>query len=302
MRILLLGADGQLGYELHRACAPLGEIHACTQSGRLAGRQACGQVDFEQEGVLDALVRERRPELVLNAVAHTAVDRAEDEPALAQRINGGAVAELAEACRRQGAKLVHYSTDYVFDGSLRRPIREGDPTGPVSVYGRTKLAGEQAITASGCDHLVLRTAWVYAARGQNFLRTALKLAREREEIRIVEDQIGSPTPARWLAAATALALAKRFEAQGTWHVVAGGECSWFGFAQAILGDALVAGVIERAPRLVGIPSSDYPTRARRPAYSRLDSGRFEADFGLRLPDWRVGLREVMGEIAEARAG
>ena len=302
MKILLLGADGQLGYELHRACAPLGDIHACTLSGRLPGRQACGQVDFENPGVLDALVREQRPQLVLNAVAHTAVDRAEDEPALAHRINADAVAELAEACRRQGAKLVHYSTDYVFDGRMRRPIREDDPTGPVSVYGQTKLAGEQAIADSGCDHMVLRTAWVYAARGQNFLRTALKLAREREEIRIVNDQVGSPTPARWLAVATALALARRFDAQGAWHVVADGECSWHEFAQAILGDALVAGVLERAPRLVGIASHEFPTRARRPAYSRLDSSRFARDFDLRLPDWRTGLREVIAEIAEARAG
>ena len=300
MRILLLGADGQLGYELHRACTPLGDIHACTLSGRLAGRQACTLLDFEQPGALEALVREQRPQLVLNAVAHTAVDRAEDEPERAQRVNADAVAELAQACRAQGAKLVHYSTDYVFDGRLRRPIREDDPTGPVSAYGRTKLAGEQAIAASGCDHMVLRTAWVYAARGQNFLRTALKLAVDRDEIRVVNDQVGSPTPARWLAAATALALAKRFEAQGTWHVVADGECSWHEFAQAIFGDALVAGVLERAPKLVGITSQEFPTKARRPAYSRLDASRFARDFGLRLPDWRVGLRQVIAEIAEAR--
>jgi dTDP-4-dehydrorhamnose reductase len=302
MRILLLGADGQLGYELHRACAPLGEIHACTISGQLSGRQANAQVDFEPPGALEALVRDYRPNLVLNAVAHTAVDRAEDEPALAHRVNAEAVGELAQACQRQGAKLVHYSTDYVFDGRLRRPIREDDTTGPVSVYGRTKLAGEQAIADSGCDHLVLRTAWVYGARGQNFLRTALKLARERDEIRIVNDQIGSPTPARWLAAATALALAKNFDARGTWHVVADGECSWHEFAQAILGDALVAGVLDRAPKVVGIPSSEFPTRAKRPAYSRLDSSRVARDFGLRLPDWRVGLREVIAEIAEVRGG
>jgi dTDP-4-dehydrorhamnose reductase len=301
MKILLLGADGQLGYELHRACTPLGEIHPCTLSGRLSGRQACTQVDFEQPGVLDALVREVRPQLVLNAVAHTAVDRAEDEPERAQRVNAEAVAELASACKAQGAKLVHYSTDYVFDGRLRRPIREDDPTGPVSAYGRTKLAGEQAIAARGCDHLVLRTAWVYAARGQNFLRTALKIAADRDEIRVVNDQVGSPTPARWLAAATALALAKRFDAQGTWHVVADGECSWHEFAQAIFGDALVAGVLERAPKLVGITSQEFPTKAKRPAYSRLDNSRFERDFGLRLADWRVGLRQVIAEIAEARS-
>jgi dTDP-4-dehydrorhamnose reductase len=301
VKILLLGADGQLGYELHRTCAPLGDILPYTYSGKLAGRQSCGQVDFETEGAVEALVREHRPGLVLNAVAHTAVDRAEDEPAVSQRVNADAVAELAEACRRADAELVHYSTDYVFEGRLRRPIREDDPTGPVSVYGRTKLAGEQAIRDSGVRHRILRTAWVYGARGQNFLRTALRLAPEREELRIVNDQVGSPTPARWLATATALALAKRPEAEGTWHVVADGECSWHEFAMAIYGEALVAGLIQRAPKLIGIPSSEYPTKARRPAYSRLDTSKFEQEFGLAMPDWRVGLREVIGEIAEARA-
>ena len=302
MKILLLGADGQLGYELHRACAPLGEIYPFTYSGKLAGRQACGQVDFEKPGVLDALVREFKPAMVLNAVAHTAVDRAEDEPGIAQRVNADAVDELAQACKRQDAMLVHYSTDYVFDGRLRRPIREDDATGPVSVYGKTKLAGEQAIRASDCRHVILRTAWVYAARGQNFLRTALKLARERDEIRIVNDQVGSPTPARWLAAATALALARKPDACGTWHVVADGECTWHDFAMAIYGDALVAGVLVKVPKLIGIPSHEFPTKAKRPAYSRLDASAFARDFGLRLPEWRVGLREVIGEIAESQAG
>ena len=300
MKILLLGADGQLGYELHRSCAPLGDILPYTFTGKLAGRQSCGQVDFGQEGALEALVREHKPGLVLNAVAHTAVDRAEDEPALSERVNAGAVGELAEACRKADATLVHYSTDYVFDGKSKRPIREDDPTGPINVYGATKLAGEEAIRASGARHRILRTAWVYGARGQNFLRTALRLAPERDELRIVNDQVGSPTPARWLAVATALSLTCRPDAEGTWHVVADGECSWHEFAKAIYGDALVAGVIPRAPKLIGIPSSEYPTKARRPTYSRLDAGKFERDFGLRLPDWRIGLREIIGEIAEAK--
>jgi len=301
VKILLLGADGQLGYELHRTCAPLGDILPYTYSGKLSGRQACGQVDFGVEGAVEALVREHKPSIVLNAVAHTAVDRAEDEPALSQRINAEAVGELAQACRKLDATLVHYSTDYVFDGKSKRPIREDDPTGPSNVYGSSKLAGEEAIRASGVRHRILRTAWVYGARGQNFLRTALRLAPEREELRIVNDQVGSPTPARWLAAMTALSLVKRPEAEGTWHVVADGECSWHEFAKAIYGDALVAGLINRAPKLIGIPSSEYPTKARRPTYSRLDTGKFERDFGLRLSDWRVGLREVIGEIAEAKA-
>lgn len=302
MKILLLGADGQLGYELHRACAPLGDILPYTYTGKLAGRQNCGQIDFGEAGALDALVSEHQPALVLNAVAHTAVDRAEDEPGIAQRVNAEAVGELASACKRVDAQLVHYSTDYVFDGRLRRPIREGDATGPVSVYGKTKLAGEEAIRDSGCRHMILRTAWVYAARGQNFLRTAMRLAAERDELRIVNDQIGSPTPARWLATATALALGKRLDANGTWHVVADGECSWHEFAMAIYGEALVAGLLSHAPKLIGIPSLEYPTKAKRPAYSRLDCAKFAADFGLRLPDWRVGLREVIGELAEAKAG
>jgi dTDP-4-dehydrorhamnose reductase len=300
VKILLLGADGQLGYELHRAFAPLGNVLPYTYSGKLAGRQSCGQVDFLQEGAVEALVREHKPGLVLNAVAHTAVDRAEDEPETSQRINAGAVGELAEACKRADATLVHYSTDYVFDGKGKRPLREDDATGPINVYGSSKLAGEEAIRASGVRHRILRTAWVYGARGQNFLRTALRLAPERDELRIVNDQVGSPTPARWLASATALTQVSHPEVEGTWHVVSDGECSWHEFAKAIYGEALVAGIIQRAPKLIGIPSSEYPTKARRPGYSRLDTTKFEKDFGLRLPDWRVGLREVIGEIAEAK--
>lgn len=297
MSIVLLGADGQLGYELHRAFAPLGDILACTITGTLPGGARCNRIDFSETGSLAALIADRRPSLVLNAVAHTQVDRAEDEPALAQRINAEAVAELASACAQHGAKLVHYSTDYVFGGEGRRPWREDDATAPLGVYGRSKLAGEDAIRASGCRHMILRTAWIYAARGQNFLRTALRLAREREELKIVHDQVGSPTPARWLASATALAHAHSPGIDGTWHVVADGECSWHQFAAAIYSEALAAKVLERVPRLIGIPSSEYPAKAKRPAYSRLDTSRFASDFGLHLPDWREGLKQVMAELA-----
>lgn len=301
MRILLLGADGQLGYELHRAFAPMGEVCAYTFNGLLPGGLPCGRVEFTDTGGLERLVAEQRPALVLNAVAYTQVDRAEDEPELAQRINAGAVAELALACAQHGAKLVHYSTDYVFGGEGSRPWREDDPTAPLGVYGRSKLAGEEAIRASGCGHMILRTAWLYGARGQNFLRTMLRLAGEREELRVVSDQVGSPTPARWLAVATALACARGPDATGTWHVVADGQCSWHDFAAAIFADAVASGLLERAPRLHAIASSDYPAKAARPAYSRLDTSRFAADFGLRLPDWREGLRQVIGEVAQMRA-
>jgi dTDP-4-dehydrorhamnose reductase len=302
MTIMVLGADGQVGYELHRAFAPLGSIAAYTRGGSLPGGAHCGRVDFAEAGSIAKLIADKRPKLVLNAVAHTQVDRAEDEPALAQRINVDAVAELAQACAMHDVKLVHYSTDYVFGGEGRRPWKEDDATAPLGVYGRTKLAGEEAIRASGCRHMILRTAWVYAARGQNFLRTALRLAGEREELRIVSDQVGSPTPARWLAVATALAHARNADAIGTWHVVADGECSWYQFAAAIYSEALATKVVERAPRLVGIPSSEYPTKAKRPAYSRLDTTRFASDFGLQLPDWRDGLRQVVGELAEQMPG
>ncbi|HEY2345776.1 MAG TPA: dTDP-4-dehydrorhamnose reductase [Xanthomonadaceae bacterium] len=302
MRILLLGADGQLGYELHRAFAPLGEVTACTFNGLLPGGLPCARVEFTEDGALARLVAEQRPQLVLNAVAHTQVDRAEDEPALAQRINADAVAELAQACARHDAKLVHYSTDYVFGGEGARPWREDDPTAPLGVYGRSKLAGEDAVRASGCRHMILRTAWLYGARGQNFLRTMLRLAGEREELRIVADQVGSPTPARWLAGATALAQARRPEASGTWHVVAGGGCSWHDFAAAIFAEALTAGLIARVPRLHAIASAEFAAKARRPAWSRLDTSRFAGDFGLCLPAWQEGLRQVIGELAERKAG
>jgi dTDP-4-dehydrorhamnose reductase len=278
MKILLLGADGQVGFELHRAFAPLGEINACTYSGLLPGGTSCTKIDFE------------------NAVAHTQVDRAEDEPALSQRVNADAVGELAHACKANSSKLIHYSTDYVFSGTLMRPISEDDPTAPTSVYGKTKLAGELAIRESGCSHFIFRTAWLYAARGQNFLRTALKLAKERDELRIVNDQIGSPTPARWLATATALAATKNFDASGTWHVAADGECSWHQFAQSIYQEALSYGILDKAPRLVGVPSNEYPTKAKRPMYSHLDCSRFAADFGMRLPNWRMGLNQVLAEL------
>ncbi len=297
--ILLFGANGQVGFELQRALAPLGEVIPATRSGALPGGSACERADFDRPDTLPPLLDRIAPDIVVNAAAWTAVDRAEDEPEAAFRANAEAVDALARVCAQRGALLVHYSTDYVFGGESDRPWREDDPTAPLGVYGASKLAGEQAIGASGCRHLIFRTAWVCAAHGHNFLRTILRLAGERDELRVVADQIGAPTPARWIAAATALALARRPDATGLWHLTAAGETSWHGFAQAIVADAVAADLIARPPRVTAIATAEFPTRARRPADSRLDNARLAEDFGLRLPDWREGCRQVIMEIAAA---
>ncbi len=301
MKILLLGANGQVGFELQRALAPLGELVCATRSGRLPGGAECARVDIADADALDALLGRERPDVVVNAAAYTAVDRAEDEPAAAEAANAEAPGQLARWCEQRDAMLVHYSTDYVFDGRGTRPYRENDQTTPLGTYGRSKLAGEEAIRTSGARHMIFRTAWVYAARGQNFLRTMLRLARERDALRVVADQRGAPTPARWIASATALALMRQPTGQtdprlGTFHVTAGGETDWCEFARAIFVDALAAGVIERAPQVEAIVTADYPTRAARPSYSRLDNRRLYDVFGLRLPDWRRGVSEVMAEL------
>jgi dTDP-4-dehydrorhamnose reductase len=302
MKLLLLGANGQVGFELQRALAPLGDLVCATREGRLPGGATCAVADLADAAALDALLGRERPDIVVNAAAHTAVDRAEDEPDAAQRANADVPAQIARWCQQRDAMLVHYSTDYVFDGRGTRPYRENDAAAPLGVYGRSKYAGEEAIRASGARHLIFRTAWVFAARGQNFLRTMLRLARDRDSLRVVADQIGAPTPARWIANATALTLA-RLPARpdpahsGLFHLAAGGETSWHGFAEALFADALAGGLIERAPRIEAIATSDYPTRAQRPAYSRLDGRRLYDAFGLRLPDWRRGVAEVVAELA-----
>jgi dTDP-4-dehydrorhamnose reductase len=305
MKLLLLGADGQVGYELHRALAPLGEVVAATLKGVLPGGARCASADLEAREALAGLIREVHPTWIVNAAAYTAVDRAEDEADLARRINAEAVGQMGIEAQAIGAGVVHYSTDYVFGGDATRPYREDDPTAPLGVYGRTKLAGEQALRESGAPHLILRTAWVYAARGHNFLLTMLKLARERDRLRVVADQHGAPTPARWLAATTAALLARLGAAPtpgarlGTYHVVAGGETTWHGFAEAIVGAAQRAGLIERAVPVEAITAAEFPTRARRPTYSVLDTGRLAADHGLMLPNWRVGLEQCIAELAES---
>lgn len=302
MKLVLLGAGGQVGFELLRTLAPLGEVVAATRTGTLPGGAACERADLSDADALESLLGRERPDVVVNAAAYTAVDRAEDEPEAAHAANADAPAVLARWCHERDALLLHYSTDYVFDGRATRPYRENDPVAPLGAYGRSKLAGEEAIRRSGARHLIFRTAWVYAARGQNFLRTMLRLAAEREELRVVDDQRGAPTPARWIAAASALALARLASGSGearlgTFHLTAGGEASWCDFARAIFEDAQGAGRLTRTPRLTPIATAEYPTRAQRPAYSRLDNRRLADTFGLRLPDWRRGVAEVVAELA-----
>ena len=240
MKILLLGANGQVGFELARTLAAHGDVVAATRERTLADGAPCLRVDLEYPDSLARALDETRADVVVNAAAYTAVDRAEDEPDLADRINHRAVAEIGSWAARNGARVVHYSTDYVFDGAATRPYREDDATAPLGVYGRSKLAGENALRASGAAHLIFRTAWVYAARGQNFLRTMLRLGAEREELRVVVDQVGAPTPARMIAEASAAALGRwrgGDDLAGTYHMVAGGETSWFEFANAIFRSA-----------------------------------------------------------------
>ncbi|HET9189043.1 MAG TPA: dTDP-4-dehydrorhamnose reductase [Rudaea sp.] len=305
MKILLLGANGQVGFELARSLAPLGELVCATRSGALVGGAPCLTANLAQPESLAATLDAVRADVIVNAAAYTAVDRAEDETDLAQRINAQALAEIGAHAALHNALVVHFSTDYVFDGAGSRPYRENDATAPLGVYGRSKLDGENALRASGCDHLILRTAWVYAARGHNFLRTMLRLAREREELRIVGDQRGAPTPARLISAATAVALARllvrrageRDKRLGTYHLCAADQCTWFDFASAIFVRARTAGLLERLPRLVPIATADYPTPARRPAYSVLDCRKIRDAFGLYLPSWKEGLNSVIGELA-----
>jgi len=292
MKILLLGANGQVGRELRRSLAPVGETVFATRTGVLDGK-ACEQADFDLPASLPALIGRIAPDVVVNAAAYTAVDRAENEPDAAWRANAESPARLAEACAGSGALLTHYSTDYVFDGESTRPYREEDATGPLGVYGRTKLAGEQAIRDSGCRHLIFRTAWVYGNYGANFMRTMLRLGSEREELRVVADQFGSPTPAPLIADVTATVLRGDRGYAGVYNLTATGQTSWHGFAVEIFRQALASGLIDRAPRVTPIATSEYPTPARRPRYSCLDTTRLREDFGIDLPDWKKALEQVL---------
>lgn len=294
MKILLLGANGQVGHALRAPLALRGEVVAATRNGVLDDGAACETADFDVPAGVGALVDRIAPDVVVNAAAYTAVDRAEDEPGAAFRVNAESVRAVAQACARRGALLVHYSTDYVFDGSATRAYREDDPTAPLGVYGASKLAGEEAVRASGARHAILRTAWVYALHGRNFLLTMLRLGAERDGVRVVADQVGTPTSAGLIAATTCAILPRLQDRSGTWHLTAAGSTHWAGFAAEIFRQAHAAGLLGRAVQVEHITTADYPTRARRPAYSCLDTTRLAADFGVELPDWREDLAHTLG--------
>jgi dTDP-4-dehydrorhamnose reductase len=294
MRIVLFGKGGQVGWELQRSLAPLGELVA------LDFDSTDFHADFSQPARLADTVRALRPDVIVNAAAHTAVDKAESEPERAATLNAEAPRVLAAEAAALGAWLVHYSTDYVFDGSGDAPRDENTPTGPLSVYGRTKLDGEQHIRASGCNHLILRTSWVYAARGRNFARTMLKLAAERDALNVIDDQIGAPTGADLLADVTAHALRHCLwdrSKGGTYHCVADGQTSWFDYALHVIEWARARGLPVRvAPEAVrAVPTSAFPTAARRPLNSRLDTSRLRNAFGLVMPHWRRGVDRMLTE-------
>ncbi|MBD9479625.1 dTDP-4-dehydrorhamnose reductase [Pseudoxanthomonas sp. PXM02] len=296
MKILLLGANGQVGHELRRSLAPLGDAVAATRSGVLSDGGTVEVADLDRPRELAGLVERIAPDVVINAAAYTAVDKAEDDVDAAFRVNAEAPGLLALACAARGIPFVHYSTDYVFDGEASRPYREDDATAPLGVYGASKLAGEEAVRAAGGPHLILRTAWVYGVRGHNFLRTMLRLAVERDELRVVADQVGTPTPAYLIADTTARLLASHRAAQGTLHVTAAGSTSWHGFAEAIVAGATERGLLPRAPRVVPVGTTDFPTRAKRPAYSRMAVGRLESLLGP-MPGWEEGVGHVLDQIA-----
>ena len=296
MKILLLGKNGQVGWELQRALAPLGEVVALDFDS-----PAPLSADFSRPESLAATVRAVAPQIIVNAAAHTAVDKAESEPDFARLLNAASPAVLAREAKTLGAWLMHYSTDYVFDGSGSTPWLEDSPTGPLSVYGATKLEGEDAIRASGCKHLILRTSWVYAARGGNFAKTMLKLAKERDALNVIDDQIGSPTGADLLADLTAHALRGALvhpELAGTYHAVAQGETSWHGYARHVIEFARAAGQpIKVAPDAIhAVPTSAFPTPARRPANSRMNTHKLRTAFGLTLPPWQAGVERMLTEI------
>ena len=291
-RILLIGANGQVGWELRRSLAPLGEVIAASLDGEYGPR-----LDLASPESLTRVVQETAPDAVVNAAAYTAVDRAEADATLAHKINAESLRVLGTLLQDRGVPVIHYSTDFVFSGEASRPYREEDEPGPLSVYGSTKLAGEHLLMETGVPAIILRTSWVYGVRGQNFLLTMLRLFAEKDELRVVDDQVGAPTWSRMLAEVTAQTLHRVLHREvdlervaGLYHVTARGETSWYGFAKAIL-DASSLGC-----KLLPIPSSEYRSPARRPAYSVLDNTKLWDTFGLALPDWRVSLGQCLEDL------
>ncbi|MHB0983012.1 MAG: dTDP-4-dehydrorhamnose reductase [Thiobacillus sp.] len=283
MKILLTGVNGQVGWELQRALAPLGEVIAADRS----------RLDLADTSSIRRAVDAIAPDLIVNPAAYTAVDKAETEPGLAHVINAVAPGELAQAAAVRGIPLVHFSTDYVFDGRKHTPYTEADVPNPLGVYGATKLAGEQAVARTGAPHLILRTSWVYGLRGRNFLLTMQRLLRERETLAVVDDQFGAPTWSRLIAEATALVVARWLDrpnqkaTSGIYHLSCGGRTSWHGFAAAIR--AQLADTDAKLASLTAIPTSGYPTLAARPANSQLDCDKLAETFGVRMPDWKTAL-------------
>lgn len=292
MKLLLLGKGGQVGWELQRSLAPLGEVVALDHDSTDL------YADFSRPEALADTVRKVRPQVIVNAAAHTAVDKAETEPELARNLNAVAPGVLAAAAQEVGAWMVHFSTDYVFDGSGNKPWCEDDPTGPLSVYGQTKLDGEQLVARHCERHLIFRTSWVYAARGANFAKTMLRLAKERERLTVIDDQFGAPTGAELIADVTAHAIREvlRDPAKaGLYHLVAAGETTWNGYARFVLEQARAAGVELQATAVDAVPTSAFPTPARRPHNSRLATEKLQRTFGLTLPHWQAGVARMLIE-------
>jgi dTDP-4-dehydrorhamnose reductase len=300
MKVLLFGKNGQLGWELQRSLAPLGELVA------LGARGESMPCDFNDPDRLAETVRQVRPDVIVNAAAYTAVDKAQSDRETAHRVNALAPGVLARAAHQCGALMVHYSTDYVFDGSGERPWREADPTGPLNVYGATKLEGEQRVANEGARHLIFRTSWVYSARGSNFAKTILRLAQERDRLQVVDDQFGAPTGADWLADVTAHAIRATLQqasCAGVYHAAAAGETTWHGYARQVLGVAQAQGVALRttSDRVEPVGSEAFPTPARRPGNSRLDTAALHSAFDLSAPDWRVGVERMLCEVLAGRS-
>ncbi|PUE47282.1 dTDP-4-dehydrorhamnose reductase [Limnohabitans sp. 2KL-51] len=297
MKILLLGKNGQVGWELQRSLAPLGPVLALDRHST----DFCGDLNHPER--LAQTVRDWRPDVIVNAAAHTAVDKAESEPDLARCLNATAPAALAQSAAAIGAWLVHYSTDYVFSGQGNQAWQEGDATGPLSVYGQTKLEGEQAIVASGCKHLIFRTSWVYAARGGNFAKTMLRLAGERERLTVIDDQHGAPTGADLIADVTAHAIRQAMAnptpaLAGIYHLVASGETSWHGYASHVIAQARHLHPEQglKVTDIAPVPTSAFPTPAKRPFNSRLSTHKLQQAFGLVLPPWQQGVNRMLAEI------